>query len=186
MTDPVGRRKWLRGLLPVAAEAVQQMAEVRGGEPPPRRRPPGAAPERLFLNLCTGCGDCVEACPQNAIFTFEEEAGSLAKTPLLLPEQRACVMCEGFPCAAACDEGALTPPETVNWPLGKVSLNESACFAYQGPECGACADLCPNGIRGIYMEMFRPKVDRDECVGCGRCIVACPTQPKAIELQPLE
>ena len=30
-------------------------------------RPPGALPERDFLQACTGCADCLSACPHSAI-----------------------------------------------------------------------------------------------------------------------
>ena len=138
------RRNWLKGLLPVARDAV---AESLVGPLerifPARRRPPGAVVEASFLSLCTGCGECAAACPNAAIHSYRENAGVLAGTPVLLPDQQPCLMCEGFPCAAACEEGALIPVEKATWRLGEVRLAEARCIAFAGPDCGACASLCP-------------------------------------------
>ena len=77
---------------------------------PIRRRPPGALPEETFLARCTACGDCIKACPHNAIHVLAEWVKPGTGTPVMVPDSRACHMCEGFPCAAACGEGALAQP----------------------------------------------------------------------------
>ena len=190
-----GRRAWLRGLLPAAAEAVQSttqaLAEAAAPEPaapppPPRRRPPGAIAETEFLAACTACFDCVEACPENAIYTLAPRVTPGAGTPVLVPDNRACTMCEGFPCAAACGEGALIVPAELTWSLGVVRVNTAICLPYRGPECGACGRLCPHDVNALALRLGRPKIDEAACVGCGLCIEACPTTPKALELLPLQ
>jgi ferredoxin-type protein NapG len=185
VTD-LARRNWLKGLLPTAGDAVAKT--VLGPLErafPPRRRPPGAVVEASFLTLCTRCGECSAACPHAAIHKYGEGAGVLTGTPVLLPDQRACHMCEGFPCAAACEEGALVSPADTTWPLGEVCLAEERCIAFAGPDCGACASLCPPGADSLQLIRGRPVIDGDTCVGCGRCIEACPVLPAAIELLPL-
>lgn len=185
MTD-LARRSWLKGLVPAARDIVAQrvMGPLERAFPP-RRRPPGAVIEASFLTLCTRCDECTSACPHGAIHTYRESAGVLAGTPVLLPEQRACHMCEAFPCAAACEAGALIPPQKATWPLGEVRLVEERCIAFAGPDCGACASLCPPEATSLRMVGGRPVVDSEACVGCGRCIEACPVLPAAIELLPL-
>ena len=180
--EGIKRRDLLRNLLPVAADAAREASSVPRA---PQRRPPGALSEEAFLDKCTTCGQCSDACPQGAIFTFAESTGDLACTPVLLPERRPCTMCEGFPCVAACDDGALLPFEGVVWPLGKVRIDERRCLAYLGPECGACVGVCPHGIRAIEQVAWKPRVDQALCVGCGLCIRACPTTPSAIVLAAL-
>ena len=185
MTD-LARRSWLKGLLPAARDAAaQSLLRPLERAFPPRRRPPGAVVEASFLTLCTRCGECASACPHAAIHTYRETAGILAGTPVLLPDQRPCHMCEGFPCAAACGEGALISPEEATWPLGEVRLIESRCIAFAGPDCGACASLCPPEAQGLRLVRGRPVIDPESCVGCGLCIEACPVLPAAIELLPL-
>ena len=175
------RRQLFRKLLPDTQDNDDRAA---AHELAPQRRPPGALSERDFLSTCTRCGKCAEACPESAIFAFAEGTGVLARTPVLLPEQRPCTMCAGFPCTHACEDGALRPFDGRTWRLGRVQIRTEHCLAHQGPECGACVGLCPNEIIGITLTAWKPQVT-DACIGCARCIPACPTSPPAIELPPL-
>jgi len=150
---------------------------------PARVRPPGALPEREFLARCTGCMDCVQACPHKAIHTLAAHVAPGAGTPVMVLASRPCHMCEGFPCAAACDEQALAVPETPVVRYGTVWIDTSVCLPYLGPECGACAGLCPKGAEGgLRLQRGRPSIDMDLCVGCGLCVTACVVRPSAIEL----
>lgn len=190
-TDRSSRRGWLRGLLPPVADAAAGVAEAALeraiASVPPQRRPPGAVAEPLFLALCTRCTDCSDACPASAIFRFNERASaSLQNTPVMLPDSRACLMCDGFPCAAACEPRALVPPTAPAWRLGAVRVDTTRCIAWLGPECGACQSSCPGTVGAISMQRWRPVVDEAACVGCGICIADCPTDPPAIVLLPLD
>ncbi len=45
-----------------------------------------------------------------------------------------------------------------------------------------CQFLCPFGLVGWLVEQFsflRPRIDRSQCVGCKKCVAACPTQAMA-------
>ncbi len=53
-----------------------------------------------------------------------------------------------------------------------------------GIDCGACARLCPDDVKGLWMERRKPVIDPDACVNCGACVEACPTSPVALELVP--
>lgn len=165
---------------------------------PPERRPPFALPEAEFLATCTKSWDCVRACPHDAIHVVLPPAPLSANTPIMVPDESACLMCDGWPCAAACQSGALSLPvlsddddddgesqlpTTVN--LGTARLRTDLCFTFKGPECGACGNWCPDDAKALTFRAGRPHLDEDICVGCGACIVACVTTPKAIVLLPL-
>lgn len=184
--EVVDRRQWLRGLfVKTATTVVDTVAEEANRRLPPRRRPPGAVEESLFLARCTRCRDCVEACPHRAIFTIAPEELVGADTPLMRPDVRACHMCTDFPCVAACGEQALLMPDGPLPVLGRVTIDPSRCITFLGPECGACGGLCPAGAPALSFERTRPTIQGALCVGCGLCIEACITDPKAILLEPL-
>lgn len=176
---PTGRRGLLRSLV------HRSSAEAQEPELPARRRPPGAVSEAQFLAGCTACMACVEACPQRAIHTLVDGVGLGARTPVMVPDARACTMCEGFPCITACDEGVLLPFEGSAWWLGTVVVDPTRCLPFRGPECGACQQRCPTGVDALRIVRNRPVIDELLCVGCGLCIEACPIRPAALELLPL-
>ena len=178
------RRQWLRKLGPAALDAVARAAERRIERSfPTQRRPPGCVAEPLFQALCTRCGACAEACPHAAVFLFVD--GIDAGTPVMRPDERACHMCDGFPCAAACEEGALVVPDgPALCSLGVARVLETDCLTFSGPDCGACAGLCPPSVEALSMSHRRPVIDAERCIGCGLCIEACPCTPPAILLDP--
>jgi electron transfer flavoprotein alpha subunit len=61
------------------------------------------------------------------------------------------------------------PKKSVKKPRGKVRLVEGKCIA-----CGArCQSVCP--VNGIEMnEAGEPQVVLEKCIGCGKCVKACP------------
>ena len=182
----LSRREWFRSLLPAAGDFVARGLSMQLDRAlPSYRRPPGAVLEASFLTLCTRCGACSYACPHAAVHTLCEDSGFAAGTPVMLPDRRACHMCEGFPCAEACSDGALDPVPKPTWELGKVVVAQERCLTFAGPECGACAGLCPQGSNALTLERGRPTIDPGECVGCGLCIESCPVIPAALELQSL-
>ena len=190
MSEPaVSRRAWLASYLHKAGEVVVERVEgeVARRVLPAERRPPGAVSEPLFLARCDCCGDCARACPHAAILTYPDTAGARARTPAMRPERRPCHLCDGYPCIAACPTGALEQPEGAElWALGTVALDTERCFAYSGPECGACVGWCPSDALAIRLVGWRPELDQEACVGCGLCIEACPMTPPAITMEPVD
>ncbi len=187
----ITRRQWFARIGPAAVDAVLRPLEARVERYfPPQRRPPGAKAEIVFRALCTACGECSKACPHDAIFTFNEESGANVGTPVMIPDRNPCQMCEDLPCVSACGEGALelsTGGDGIGRVdgIGCVEVAESRCLAKAGPDCGACANLCPGDVDALSFAERVPVVERSECVGCGLCIEACPVNPPAIVLLAL-
>jgi len=161
-------------LADLATSPVPGAATARPAGRPARRwqRPPGAGSEAQFLLDCTSCGDCANVCPHAAIGVLPAEAGKAAGTPAMDTARNPCHLCETMPCIGACEPGALMPIEPHEMRLGLAEIDESRCFAFQGPECGSCVSACP--IKAIKNVAFRPKVDDEVCTGCGLCVDSCP------------
>ncbi|WP_167730183.1 ferredoxin-type protein NapF [Terasakiella sp. SH-1] len=139
-------------------------------------RPPWALTPEDFAKKCTGCGECVSACPEKIL---KIDTHNLAKVDF---SQGECTFCRD--CVASCRDGALVmlDPETP-WLLD-ISI-EGKCLAMKGVECRACDDQCePRAIRFKLTPaaVAMPQLNEQECTGCGACISVCPSE--AIVLKP--
>src|SRR5437867_393761 len=145
-TDPLyGRRRFMKDSVLSLAKTAQEFVKHRDAPtekaPAPARRdwlrPPGAAPESIFLARCTRCGDCVKVCPYGSI-KFDQRNGS----PVIFPDDIPCYLCEDFPCIAACGTEALLPVEgREQVRMGTAVVSHRDCTAGQG--CNACVSRCP-------------------------------------------
>ena len=201
-TPPMSRRDFFRRGVVRVAEAALEEARARAE----RRtahwiRPPFAGDELDFLFKCTRCGDCIEACPHDVIFPLEARLGPrVVSTPALDLVNKACRLCEDWPCVAACEPGALEVPKPVDPEAeGENSLRDPAaprprlavaridrrlCLPYAGPECGACAHSCP--VPGaLVWDGPKPRINAASCVGCALCREACIVSPKAVSISAI-
>jgi len=104
---PVSRRGFAIGLgsgLAVAV-GVRQLRGAPADHPP--LRPPGSVTERQFLQMCVRCGECLKACPYNALQPMGFEGGLEALwTPHLVPDWVGCEpKCNN--CGQVCPTGAI-------------------------------------------------------------------------------
>jgi len=123
---------------------------------------------------CIGLGDCVRACPFDAIEIIDGTAVIL---------EHYCKGCER--CIAACPKAIIemVPQKkrfTVscqNTEKGAVSMKQCrvSCIG-----CGKCVKACP--VDAIKVESFLAKIDYAKCINCGKCEEVCPT--KAINEYP--
>ncbi len=140
-------------------------------------RPPWAVSYDKFSQKCTGCGECVSACPEK-ILTLDD--CKLAKVDFSHGE---CTFCRD--CVTACKDYALVITDVEHpWSLN-ISI-EGKCLAMTGVECRICDDQCePRAIRfrlipgGVPL----PQLDKTLCTGCGACVAPCPTA--AIVIAPV-
>lgn len=177
------RRELLTGFFSRVREAADTL---RDGKERPNEdqllRPPGARlPDEDFLEKCTSCMDCVEACPPGAIFSIEDASRKLI--PVISPTRKPCVLCDSVPCSSACPEDALLSPEgPEKIRIGIAKVNPRTCRSFHGHVCDACFQACPFPNTAIMMVGGRPIVGSGFCTGCGLCELACPERPRAIQV----
>ncbi len=179
------RRDFLRKSIGKVSEAAIDHADHRLSSRVNWIRPPFALPELEFLLTCTRCDACVSACPHDVIFKLAPRLGAdLVGTPALDLLNRACHLCEEWPCVTSCEPKALLLPDTEPPPqpkLARAAINTQTCLPYLGPECGACRDSCPVE-NALLWDNERPVIDSDVCTGCALCREACVNEPKAIDI----
>lgn len=117
---------------------------------------------------CVGLGDCVDACPYDAIHICD---GVARVNPLMC---RACKMC-----VRTCPKGLIEM-----MPLHKTVAAVTCKNHDKGAQtrkdckvgcigCMKCVKSCEYGA--VKVENFAAHVDYSKCVGCGKCREACPT-----------
>ena len=158
-------------------------------------RPPGAADEKTFLNLCIRCGECMKVCPTNVLQPAIFEAGlegvfSPRLVPRFIFEQSYCEYACTL-CGQVCPTGAiprLTEEAKHAQPTGKAYFDHNLCLPWaEKTPCIRCEEMCPAPEKAIKIlntftikdkdgeevEIQQPYVDRDLCVGCGICESNC-------------
>jgi ferredoxin-type protein NapF len=140
-------------------------------------RPPGALPEARFVSACTGCGECLKVCPNNALQSTFLEAGLAGLyTPRIVPRIGYCEEFCNF-CGEVCPTGAirvLSIEEKRLVQMGVAHIDKTRCIAYdQDKICLVCNEQCSyHAVVGD--EKKRPSVKEEKCTGCGICENKCP------------
>ena len=172
-------------------------------------RPPGAADEKAFLDLCIRCGECMKVCLTNVLQPTGLQAGvegmfSPRMDMRFISEQSYCQY-DCTLCGQVCPTGAI-PRLTVDakheHPTGKAYFDHSRCLPWaEGTPCICCEEMCPTPEKAIKIlktftikdkegeevEIQQPYVNRDLCVGCGICESKCPLPgPAAIHVQRVD
>jgi MauM/NapG family ferredoxin protein len=153
-------------------------------------RPPGALPEREFLQRCVQCGACMRACPTNALQPCALEGGIEGLwTPRIIAKVGYCEYNCNI-CGQVCPTGAIQPlaiEAKKEVKIGLAFFDKDRCLPYAfGRECIVCEEHCPTPQKSIYfverevelrdgqkMTVKQPQVDPDKCTGCGICEWCC-------------
>ncbi len=182
------RRDFFRLGVHKAAKIVSHVAlEKFPGQTRSWIRPPFALGEIAFEQACTRCDACIEACTYDVLFSLTEDHGRReAGTPAMDLINKGCHMCADWPCVTVCEPRALkVPDQDANHPkLAQVYINPEICLPYAGPECGACAHVCPVPGALEWRDGTKPVVNQTLCSGCALCREACIVEPKAVVVVP--
>ncbi|NQU26608.1 MAG: 4Fe-4S binding protein [Candidatus Nealsonbacteria bacterium] len=178
-----------------AAAGAVRLTGPRDGDVFPPVRPPGSVAEPLFLQMCIRCGECYQACPNDAIQPLGLRLGLDGLwTPELVPDWSGCEpSCSN--CGRVCPTGAIRALPLKEKRVARIGLavvNEKTCLPYAGVEkCQLCKDECDTaGYRAIRFQpvgtevdefgvpiegtaMLAPVVSPERCVGCGLCQTRC-------------
>ncbi|WP_062269749.1 ferredoxin-type protein NapF [Endozoicomonas arenosclerae] len=156
------------------------LGQSRQASSPPIR-PPWSYNEQHFLDCCSQCQQCLDACPGNIL--IKGEGGF----PAVDFNKGECTFCEA--CLKACNDDALLKLSSQKpWQL-KASIKPE-CLTFKGIACQTCVDMC--GTRAMTslfnpQGITSPRIDTDLCTGCGACFQVCPSGSiEMITLQPAE
>lgn len=142
-------------------------------------RPPWAIDEETFIDRCTRCDDCAQACPEKII------TRGPAGFPAIDFRRGECTFCGD--CAAACKPQALHMPRDATpdtaWSIKAVI--QPGCLALRRIECRVCGEQCE--ARAIRFRLAAgavatPSIDSDLCSGCGACVAPCPVEAISVRI----
>jgi ferredoxin len=150
-------------------------------------RPPGSIVEDSFIGACIRCGACAKTCPTRTIVLSSWNEGfRQIGTPMIDALRGSCERIQGrceqdALCQQTCPTGAIQRVEREEIKTGSAIIDRDRCIAWRGGICLVCYEVCPVP-EVISLDKERPVFNSELCAGCGRCVYACPAEPKALVL----
>ncbi len=165
-------------------------------------RPPGSVAEDEFLRRCIKCDQCIRVCPTNVLQPSLFEGGIEGLwTPIMISKMGWCEL-NCTLCSQVCPTGAIREisiaeklgegPFEAQGPIktGTAFYNRGRCLPWSmDTECVVCEEVCPTSPKSIFtrnveiidrwgktLELKRPYIDAEKCIGCGICEHECPVK----------
>lgn len=147
--------------------------QLRGG--PPQHRLPWTIGEDAFLEACTRCGACADACPPAIV------AKGHGNYPIIDVSRAGCTFCGK--CADACAASCFTADRAPRSAWALTAEIAASCVETKGISCRMCDDACDaRAIRFTPLGGGRSsaEVATRTCTGCGACVSVCPVRAISI------
>lgn len=190
-TDPT-RRQVVASLAVGAASVALLQTGVQAKQPDFHLlRPPGVDDEENFLSRCVRCSLCMNVCPTSGLQPTLLQAGLGGLwTPHLVPRlgycDYSCNACGSVCPSQAIPQLSLEDKRRTVIGLAVVDRNQCLPWAYNTP-CIVCEEMCPVPDKAIKLqqeqvgeiELQKPYVVAELCIGCGICEQHCPVAGEA-------
>jgi len=153
-------------------------------------RPPWALPEQHFIDFCTRCDKCIDACFDELIV---KGRGGF---PQMDFNKGGCDFCED--CLNVCEASALkkliSSPQSSDsaidkteeevkqesslppWHI-KANIDKTNCLSMNATICRSCGESCDSKAIKFELKLggvADPVLNLEQCTGCGACFSVCP------------
>lgn len=179
------RRIFLGATLAGIATSIASAAERKTGSQtakstpmsPRAISPAGSGSVAKFLDACTACHLCLEACPTKCLRPAYMEYGVTGIMKPHLTFDGAFCNFDCTACSDVCPTGAILPislAEKKKTRIAKAKFYRKKCIAtLDKTDCGACSEHCPTKALDMTA-LVQPQWDGDTCSTCKECATICP------------